>query len=124
MGCRNNIDSEFEDSYKEFKKSFLSATEFIQKDKDLEKALATIDHKLMSDDMEVMKNVYDQMGSLLKTDKEKGIYGNVTIYYQEVKFIEYAAKNFNNLTIDEKRELLLNAMSIKSDRESILKGEV
>jgi hypothetical protein len=122
-GCSRD-NNQFYDNYEQFKNSFMVATDFIENDKDLERALSTIDYEQMNKEMEKMKKSYDQMGSLLKTDREKGIYGNVTSYYQEVEFIEYAAKNFNNLTIDQKRELGLNAISIKSDRESIKKGEV
>lgn len=71
-----------------------------------------------------MKSAYDQMGKLSKTDKEKGIYSNVTIYYKEVEYIIYAKKNLANLAIDEKRELESKVFSMIRDRESILKGEV
>ena len=122
-GC-NRAGNHFNDNYDQFKKSYLAATEFIEKDKDYRKALATIDHNQMNKEMEEMKEAYDQMGSLLKTEKEKGLHSNVTRYYQEVEFIRNTAKNLNNLTIDEKIELEFNVMSIIRDRERIISGEV
>lgn len=120
-GCGG--DRAFDDSYKQFKQSYLVATEFIEKDKDLEKALETIDSVQMKNEMEKMKKARDQMSNLLNTDREKGMYSNVIVFYQDVEYIEYASKNFKKLTVDEKRKLLMTAIDIKSNRDEILNGE-
>ena len=123
VGCSRE-GNQFNDNYNQFKKSYLAATEFIEKDNNYVKALATINSDQMNAEMEKMKNARDQMSNLLKTDREKGIYGNVTEFYKEVEYIVYASKNYNNFNPEEKSNLLMTVVDIKSNRELIAKGEV
>lgn len=116
--------SQVDEDYNQFKQSYLVATEFIDKDNNLEKALKTIDYNQMNIEMEKMKKARDEMSVLLSTDREKGLYSNVSTFYQDVEYIVYASKNFKNLTIEEKRKLLMTAISIKGDRDEMLKGEL
>lgn len=122
-GCSKES-SQFDNNYDQFKKSYLAATEFIEKDNNYVKALTTINSDQMNIEMEKMKNARDQMSNSLKTDREKGIYGNVTEFYKEVEYIVYAVKNYNNFTVEEKSNLLTTVLDIKRNRAQILKGEV
>ena len=122
-GC-SKTSSQFNDNYEQFKQSYLVATEFVEKDNDLLKALGYIDVNSMSKEMETMKKSLEQMNTSLNTKDEKGIYSNVTSYYQELEYILYAAKNKDNLTTDEKRKAFESAFSASMTRDSIKKGEI
>lgn len=122
QGCSVN---QFNNDYEQFKKLYMSATDFVDRDEDVLKALSAIDDKQINKDFTEIKKLYYHIGNELDTEKEKRIYGNLSMYYKNVEFIlSIYNKDFDTLTVDEKRELGLNIMYMKSFRNDILSGDV
>ena len=120
IGC---ADSEYDSSYKQFKESYILATNFIEKDNDSLKALKKMDISTVETELKKMKVAMDKMSSKTNSKTEKGIYGNVKRYYESVEFLLYAAKNADNLSVDEKRRVNNEAVIVSMNRKSIKQGE-
>ncbi len=119
-GCAN---SEYNNNYNQFNESYVVATEFVDKDKDVLKILDKIDINNLTIEMNKMKKAMDQMNTSANSDREKGLYGNVRTYYQGLEFLLYAAQNKNNLTLDEKMKVGLEIDLASMNRKEFKEGK-
>lgn len=120
VGCTN---SKFDSSYKQFKESYILATDFVDKDSDSLKALKKMDLNSFEIELKKMKEAMESMSAESNSKDEKGIYGNVKNYYQGLEFLSYANKNFDKLTTDEKIKVDTEVISASMNRKSIKRGE-
>ena len=119
VGCAN---SEFDSSYKQFKESYILATDFLEKDNDSLKSLKKMDINTVKTELNKMKEAMDKMNATSNSKSEKGINDNVKRYYQSVEFLLYGAKNVENLSVDEKRKVYTEAVLVLMNRENIKSG--
>lgn len=119
-GC---VESEYQSNYKNFKESYILATNFLENEKDPLKALEKVDISMLESELENMKTAMEKMEDEKESKTEKGIYGNVKIYYESIEFLLYAAKNIDNLSIDERGRVYTEAVIILLNRDSIKEGK-
>ena len=120
VGC---ISKEFDSNYKQFKESYILATDFLDSDKDSLKALKNMDLDSFENELKKMKETMDSMSTETNSKGEKGIYGNVKNYYEGLEFLLYANKNFDKLTTEEKRKVYVEAIFASMNRKSITRGD-
>ena len=119
-GCTS---SEFKTSYEQYKKAYVSATSFVEKDNDPLKALEKMDLKLFKAELNKMKIAIDSMSTQLKSKHEKGIYGNVENEYKGLQYLLYAKDKFKDLSIQEKRKVYIEASMVISARDKYEESE-
>lgn len=118
--CSN---SEFDSEYKKFKESYVIATSFVEEDNDSLKAIQKMDIEIVELGLKNMKDSMDRISNGLNSKTEQGIYGNLESYYNNLEFLLYAAKNIDQLTIEEKLKADIKVISTTSNRNSIIRGE-
>ncbi|KUO59799.1 MAG: hypothetical protein APF84_07705 [Gracilibacter sp. BRH_c7a] len=123
-GCSSKVmDSKYEESYIEFKQSYIAATDYVEKNNDLLIALSHIDNNAMGVEMKKMKNSLNGMSQYANTEGEKKILENFTSYYKELEYIYNVDKNRDNLTVDERRKAFEISFSASMTRENFSTGE-
>lgn len=119
-GC---VSKKFDANYKQFKDSYVQATDFVDTVNDSLKALKNMDPNVVETKLKEMKVAMDNMSNELNSRDEKGIYGNVQSYYQYLEFLLYAHKNFDKLSIEEKGKVYIDASLVSDFREDIKEGK-
>lgn len=120
VGCRR---SEFDANYRQFNESYILATDFLENSNDYLKELNNINIDNVEKELKKMKEFIDKMSIDSKSKNEKRLLENVTSYYQEVKYLLYAAQNYNKLTVEEKRKVYIMADLATLNRDSIKRGD-
>ena len=116
VGCK---ESEFDSNYKKFKESYILATEFVEIDDDSLETIKKMDVNAVETELKTMKEAMDKMDTESKSKDEEGIYGNVKNYYEGVEFLVYAAKNIDELSIDERRKVYIEAILASMNRDNM-----
>lgn len=120
VGCTS---SKFDSKYKQFKESYILATNFVEKDNDSFKALKKIDLNSFEVELEKMKGAMDNMIDKSNSKDENEILGNLKNYYQGLEFLLYANKNFDKLTMEERIKVDTEVIFASMNRKSIKRGE-
>ncbi len=120
VGCTS---SKFDSNYKQFKESYIEATNFVEKDNDSLKVLKKMNVTTIETELKKMKECMDEMSITLNSKIEDGIYGNVKSYYKGIEFLLYAAKNFEKLSTDEKIKVDTEVLLAIMNRKSIMQGK-
>lgn len=121
VGC---VDREFDSNYQKFKESYILATDFVEKGNDPLKALKSMDINVVEAELSKMKKVMNKMSTKLNAKTEELIYGNVERDYKGVEFLLEAAKDFENLSIEEKQMVYVEAELASMNRKRIKQGEI
>ena len=119
-GCSDSV---FDSEYKEFKESYVLSTSFVEEDNDSLKAIKKMDICMVESELKNMKVSMEKIAGRLSSKTEQGIYGNLETYYQGLEFLVYAAKNIDQLTIEEKRKVYGKALFVINNRRSIMQGD-
>lgn len=120
VGCGDN---KFDNDYTNFKDSYLKITDVL----DSKEPFTSIE-KLNKDpalkELDEMKNIISEMNKVASSKSEKRIYDNVSKYYAGLEFLQYAAKNKDNLSEDERGRIATELTLVEMNRSSIKEGEV
>ena len=120
-GCTSrNVES----SYKQFKESFILATDFLQTSNDSLEALKNMDEKLVKIELQKMKDSMDKIKKELHTKDDKGIYSNMDNAYKSVDFLLKAYGKIDKLTIEEKANVYTEAGIVEMYRSDIKNGDI
>ncbi len=120
VGCTSD---KFDSYYKQFKESYIVATNFVEKDNDSLKVLKKMNVTTVETELKKMKEYMDEMSTMLNSKIENGVYNNVKSYYQGIDFLLYAAKNNDTLSTDDKIKVDAEVLSAIMNRKSIKQGE-
>jgi len=119
-GCNNR---EFEKKYESFKTSYLKVTEVLDL-KDPFGSIEKLNQESIIEEMNIMKDIADQMEQEASSDSEKRIYNNVATFYSGLEYLQYAAQKKEELTEDERGRLDSELTSAVVRRKSIIQGEL
>lgn len=120
VGCGDN---QFDNDYSNFKDSYLKITDVL----DSKEPFTSIE-KLNKDpvlkELNEMKNIVSKLKEEASSKSEKRIYDNVSKYYTGLEFLQYAAKNKDTLSEDERGKIATELTLIEMNRSSIRRSEV
>ena len=119
-GCRN---SEFKNDYESFKISYLKITDVIDSKNPLT-SIKNLYNEAILEELEELSSIVSKMNREASTKHEIGILGNVTNYYEGLEFLQYAAKNIDSLSEEERGRIASEITFIEMNRISIKRGEV
>ncbi|HHV98738.1 MAG TPA: hypothetical protein GXX36_04050 [Clostridiaceae bacterium] len=117
-GCGNN---QFDKEYNKFKESYLKVTEVL----DIKEPLSSIenlnkDH--ISKEIDEIKNIVLKLNSEASSKIEKRICNNVSMYLEGLEFLQYAAKNKDKLSEDERGRIVTELTLMQMYRNDIKSG--
>lgn len=120
VGCGNN---QFDKDYSKFKESYLKITDVI----DSKEPFSSIE-KLNKDpilkELDEIKSIVAELNNEASSKSEKRICDNVSKYFGGLEFLQYAAKNKDNLSEDERGRIATELTLVEIHRSSIKRGEV
>lgn len=119
-GCGNN---QFDNDYRNFRDSYLKITDVL----DSKEPFTSIE-KLSKDpilnELDEMKSIVSKMSKEATSKSKKRIYDNVSKYYDGLEYLQYAAKNKENLSEDERGRIATELTLIEMNRSSIKRGKI
>jgi hypothetical protein len=114
--------SEVEKDYNAYKELYVSVINEVAP-KDSEFVIEKINEEHIVDKIEQMNEIVSRMSNNASTKREKQMLSNVQNFNEVLEFFRYVAKNKENLTIEEKRQLTMKSISVKVIRDNIEDGE-
>lgn len=119
-GCGSK---EFDKNYDNFISSYLKVTEVLDV-KDPFTSIEKLNQEPMLKELQIMKDVVDQIGQEASSESEKRIYDNVVKYYSGLEYLQYSAKNKKELTEEARGKLDSELTSALMRRNSIIRGDI
>ncbi len=114
-GCGN---SEFEEDYNTYKELYVSVVnEFTPKDSNFD--LEKLKEKHILEKIDQMKIIVTKMSSNASNKREKQMLSNVIKFNEGLEFFQYAAKNKEDLTEDERGKITSELLSAERYRRNI-----
>lgn len=120
VGCGNN---QFDKDYGKFKESYLKITDVL----DSKEPFSSIE-KLNKDpvlhELNEIKSIVSKLNNEASSKSEKRICDNVSKYFEGLEFLQYAAKNKDKLSEDERGRIATELTLVEMHRSGIKRGEV
>jgi hypothetical protein len=120
VGCEN---SQFYSDYSTFRDLYLNITVVLDPSNPFP-TIAKLNEEPILSEFDKMKNIVPKMNKEASTDTEKRIFDNVSKYYDGLEFLQYAAKNKDNLSEDERGRIATELTLVEMRQNRIKKGTV
>lgn len=119
-GCGNN---QFNKDYSKFKESYLKVTEVLDP-KEPFSSIENLNKDHILKEIDEIKDIVSKLNSEASSIREKRICENVSKYFDGLEFLQYAAKNKDNLSEDERGRIATELTLVQIYRSNIKRGEV
>ena len=119
-GCGDN---QFDKDYSKFKESYLKITDVLDS-KEPFSSIQKLNNDPVLKEFDEIKDMVSKLNNEASSKSEKRICDNVTKYFDGLEFLQYAAKNKDNLSEDERGRIATELTLVEMHRSSIKRGEV
>ncbi|WP_027621740.1 hypothetical protein [Acetivibrio clariflavus] len=120
-GCGNN--SEVEEDYNAYKELYVSVINEVAPKDSHDFVIEKLNEKHVVEKIEQMNEIVARMSSNASTKREKQMLSNVLIFNEKLEFLQYVAKNKDNLTEEERRKYSTEPLDLDRIRQNIEEGE-
>lgn len=118
--CGNN---QFDKDYSKFKESYLNITDVLDS-KEPYSSIEKLNKDPILTELDEIKSIVSKLNNEASSKSEKRICDNVSKYFDGLEFLQYAAKNKDNLSDDERGRIATELTLVEMHRSSIKRGEV
>lgn len=116
-------DDQFDKDYTKFKESYLKITDVLDS-KEPFSSIEKLNQDSFLKELDEIKNIVSQLDDEASSESEKRICDTVSKYYDGLEFLQYAAKNKDSLSEDERGRIASELTLVEMHRSSIKRGEV
>lgn len=116
------IDNEVKKNYELFKESYLKITDVFDAKEPIV-SIKRLNKEPISEEFRVIKDIAEKLCNEASSQNEKKLCSNISRYMEGLEFLQYAAKNFDTLSEDERGRITTELVLVEMRRNSIKRGE-